>query len=439
MDKKKLIKIVVAALGGLAVALTAAVGVYMLWEKAPELSAEPGTLTEKVQQAPARVQQVPATEKPDQGQAFDTQRRDGVYTILLVGNDDGNGNTDTIMVAKLDTVRHNINFVSIPRDTLINVDWPIRKLNSVYWGAVSGGQDGITALIAQVKKLLGFEVDCYAVVDLDVFVQAVDAIGGIYFDVPEPVFYEDYWQGLYLDLDAGYQLLDGYQSMCLCRYRSGYSSGDLGRIEMQHQFLKAAADQLISRGSVPNIAEVLRLLANGTDTNLTDANIAYFIRQTLMCAPEDVNFYTAPNTPATVQGYSYAFIDLHDWLELVNSSLNPFSSPVGEGDLDMVYMLGGAVHCTGVLKGTHYFDFGGGGVRQDTELQEEPEPTEETEETAEPPESEAVEPTPAETAAPYPDFLFDGVNPRPSANAEGDVASAPETPAPAEDDWLSLH
>ncbi len=436
MDKKKLVRIILAAVGAIAVLVIAAVSVYMLWEEAPEVAAEPGVLAEKLPQAAAGVKAAPASEKPEQGQPFDTKRRDGVYTILLVGNDNGNGNTDTMMVAKLDTVRHSINCVSIPRDTLINVDWPIRKLNSVYWGAVNNGGSGIEALSAHVKRLLGFDVDCYAVLDLDAFVQAVDAIGGVYFDVPEPMFYEDYGQGLYLDLDAGYQLLDGYTSMCLCRYRSGYITGDLGRIEMQHKFLKAAAEQLIDLGNVPNIKELLSILSESMDTNLSDANIAWFIRQTLMCSSEDVNFYTAPNTTATVHGYSYAFLELYDWMDMVNSSLNPYTERVGEGDLDLVYMINGAVHCTGVLKGTRYFDMGGSTANAANVVEEATEEyTEEAQQTPaeEPPEPDIQAPEQTEPDNSGWDFLA-GYQP-PTADTQ---PSDQETGGDGGDDWLSF-
>lgn len=377
MDKKKIIRIICAAAGGLTVAVVAAVSAYMIWEKAPELDSAPSTLAEKLPSTPGSVTSSPEVEEQIKGIAFDTSRRDGVYTILLVGNDDGNGNTDTIMVGKIDTVRHSMNFVSIPRDTLINVDWPVRKLNSVYWGAVNNGGSGIDALLEHVKKLVGFDIDCYAVIDLEAFVKAVDTIGGVYFEVPEPIFYEDYWQGLYLDVDAGYQLLDGYQSMCLCRYRSGYITGDIGRIEMQHKFLKAAAEQFVDLGNIPNLSELVSILTESMDSNLTAANIAYFIRQALMCQSEDINFYTAPNTPAMAQSYSYAFLDLYDWMKLVNSSLNPYDSPVTEGNLDLVYILNGEVHCTAVLKGTWYFDFGKSQNKKPPMEVQEPEPPEE--------------------------------------------------------------
>lgn len=143
--------------------------------------------------------------------------------------------------------------------------------------------------------------------------------------------------------------------MGLCRYRKGYVNGDLERIEVQHAFLKAAAEQFIRLGNIPNVGNVTRLLADSMDTNLSAANLAYFIRQTLMCSPENINFYTAPNTPREVHALSYTFLDLYDWLELVNTTINPYTTPVTEGQLDLVYLHNGAACCTSVLNGAYYY------------------------------------------------------------------------------------
>ena len=364
-DRKKIIKILSAALGTLLTAAVAAFSVYFLWEQAPEVEKAPETLAEHIEEMPAAT---PAAEKKrqdkpgtDKGTAFDTNRRDGIYTMLLVGNDDGTGNTDTIMVGKLDTVRHTMSFVSIPRDTIINTDWSVRKINSVYWSAVNHGGVGIQALRKQVKKLTGFEVDCYAVIDLDAFERAVDAMGGIWFDVPQPMYYEDW-----IALEPGYQLLNGHQAMGLCRFRSDYTEGDIGRIEMQHAFLKAAAEQFIELGNIPDAPAVIKIIAESTDTNLTAPNIAYFFRQALMCSPEDIRFYTAPHTPAYVHDLSYAFIDLYDWLNMVNEQINPFDTAVSEGDLELVYLYNGNVCCTGVLNDPGYYRLGSpGGAQED--------------------------------------------------------------------------
>ena len=113
-----------------------------------------------------------------------------------------------------------------------------------------------------------------------------------------------------------------------------------------------------SLGNIPNIGKVAKILAENTDTNLSAANIAYFIRQALMCNTEDINFYTAPNTPQDVQQLSYTFLDLYNWIDLVNSTINPYTTPVSEGNLDLVYLHNGAVSCTTVLNGAYYYQLG---------------------------------------------------------------------------------
>ena len=54
------------------------------------------------------------------------------YTFLVLGSDDGNGNTDVNMVATFDTAKYTFNVVSIPRDTMVNVKWLPKKVNSLY-------------------------------------------------------------------------------------------------------------------------------------------------------------------------------------------------------------------------------------------------------------------------------------------------------------------
>jgi len=402
MDKKKWLRLLAIIGSSVAAVVAAVIGGYFLWEKPPETAAGNPVLADLAQPgetaAPAASASPRPTPTPDRGTAFDTDRQDGVYTLLLAGSDDGTGNTDTIMVGRLDTVRHTANFVSIPRDTLINVDTPIRKLNSVYWTAVYGGADGSEALRRHVKKLIGFDVDCYAVISLEAFEQAVDALGGIWFDVPRRMYYED---GPVIDLEPGYQLLNGEQAMWLCRYRSGYMNGDLDRIEVQHDFLKAAADQFLRLGSIPNIPEVAAILAENMDTNMTASNMAWFARQLLRCRSENIRFYTAPNTPSYVHDLSYTFLDLYNWIQMINDELNPSAQPVSEGMLDLVYLRGGEVCCTTTIQGISYFSLGrreSAPEESGGEYAEEAPPEEEPEEAPPPPESWITD---GEDAAPY--------------------------------------
>ena len=347
--KQKILKIVAIAVGALALLLIVLISAYMLWERAPAVdpTPEPVQLLTGADKKP---------EEMDKGIPFDTQRQDGVYTVLLAGSDNGTGNTDAILVGRIDTVNHKMDFVSIPRDTIVNVDWSIRKINSVYWGAKNNDGDGAEALKMHVRWLLGFNVDCYAVIDLSAFIDTIDALGGVDVNVQQDIDYEDPAQNIYIHVKQGKQHLSGYDSMCYVRYRAGYITGDLGRIEAQQGFMRDAAQQFISLGTLPNASKVVDILSERTDTNLTGPNIAFFLRQALKCDADDVNFYTMPNTSAFMQGYSYAFPALGEWLEMVNAYLNPYSSPVVASNLNMIFMSGSSVGCTSEMKGAWYFE-----------------------------------------------------------------------------------
>ena len=385
-DQKKLPRIALLILALLASLLLSLLFAYRVWEKPPQTAeavlqarvlpeatpALPETTPALPEETAAPLERPAPSESPSpspvpspspspteeplpEGEAIPTVRQDGVYTILLVGNDDGNGNTDTILLGRIDTVRHQMDFVSIPRDTLINTTWRVRRINTVYWGARNSGADGIEALKMQVGRLTGFRPDCAAVIDLQVFMDAVDLIGGVYFDVPAAMDYEDWSQDLFIHLQPGYQLLDGYQAMGLCRFRSGYVTGDLGRIEMQQQFLSACASQFLSLGNVPKARELVELLSDNLDTDLSAANMAFLLRQFLACGEEDIRFHLPPCDTATFGGCSYVLLQVSPWLDLINEYLNPFETPIRWGNVDIVYRSGNGVGCTGSLRDPDYY------------------------------------------------------------------------------------
>ena len=363
--QKKLLRIAVIVLAAAAALSLAAFGAYRIWEKPPELSAAALQNLNEAAETPAPPTESPrAAVKPSQtpaptptmeplpeGEAIETSRQDGIYTILLVGNDNGNGNTDTIILCKMDTIRHQMDFVNIPRDTLINSPWDTRRVNAVYWGTKNGGGDGIGALKWQISRLTGFQPDSVAVIDLQDFVDAVDLIGGIWFDVPIQMDYDDE----NIHLQPGYQLLDGFQAMGLCRFRSDYITGDLGRIEMQQQFMSACSAQFLSLGNVPKARELIKLLSEKMDTDLSAANMAFLLRQYMACKEEDIRFHTAPVDVATFADRSYVLLQVDPWLELINEYFNPYDAPIRWRNVDIVYLKGDGVGCTGSLQDPDYY------------------------------------------------------------------------------------
>ena len=207
----------------------------------------------------------PGAERPDEDQNYEFgegprlsgDRKEEFYTFLLVGRDTGGGgNTDTLMVMAYDIPNQTLNVMSIPRDTMVNVPWDIKRINSVYNYAPYYDKDGIQFLKEEVSYLIGFQPDYTIVVEWEAVGELVDAIGGVYFDVPRRMYYNDLSQHFKIDLQPGYQLLDGNGAMGVLRWRhnsddsghilnSGYAMGDLGRIKTQQAFLTAMVDQLL--------------------------------------------------------------------------------------------------------------------------------------------------------------------------------------------------
>lgn len=357
--KKKKGKIFLIILIALLVLIAAVVAFYFMWEQAPQTAQEKAAAAEtaatEADVTPAATPTPTPTPVLDGGVAPQNERQDGVYTVLLAGVDLYTGHTDTIVVGKVDTNAHKMDFVSIPRDTLLNMDGDMRKINAVYDQAVQAGKDGMEALKMRVEQVVGFEIDCYAMIDLDAFIEVIDAVGGIDYYVDEPIYYDDVWQNMFIYYPVGMVHLDGEKAMALVRYRAGYLNADIGRIEVQHKFLKACFEQFISLGNIPNVGKVIDILTESLDTDLSAKNIAYFMRQALMCKVEDITFNTMPNAAKTIGGYSYAVIVLYNWIDMINEYLNPYMQEITSADLDVMYNDIYGYGCTREVQGGWYY------------------------------------------------------------------------------------
>ena len=182
-------------------------------------------------------------------------RKEYCYTILVSGLDDDNGGSDTNILVRFDAVGKSIDLVSLPRDTLLNHEWASNKLNFAY------AKGGTELLRTEIENLLGIPVDFYVTVNLKGFIALVDQIGGVDFDVPVDMDYDDPYQDLHIHYKKGLQHLNGQQAMEVVRWRKnndgvGYATADIGRIETQQAFLTQVAKQLLKIDNVPAMAQV---------------------------------------------------------------------------------------------------------------------------------------------------------------------------------------
>ena len=221
-------------------------------------------------------------------------RREGVYTFLLVGRDDGGGgNTDTIMVGCFDTVNGTVDVLNIFRDTLVDVPWEIKKINSVY------NQQGLEGLQEKIKDLIGYTPDYYFVVELEAVAELVDAIGGVDYEVPHNMDYDDPTQDLHIHFKQGMQHLNGEDAVRLLRWRKNNSGeklsvGDIGRVEIQQSFLKAMLSQSVRLGNLTKLQQIANIVTRNLDSNLKYGEMIWFGEQALGLRQDGIHFHSLP-------------------------------------------------------------------------------------------------------------------------------------------------
>ena len=208
--------------------------------------------------------------------------------------------TDTIILASYDPKTQEAALLSIPRDTFIGeneayaTSWD--KINAVY-------QTGAENTLKEVRELTGINVQYYLKVDTEALKALVDEIGGVYFDVPIDMHYTDRGQNLYIDLKAGYQLLDGDKAEQLVRFRHNsdgstypveYGIEDLGRMRTKKEFLTQLLKQSNEKMDLNKILGFLDIMEKYVETNLNFDAIKDYIPYVLEFNTDNIKTGTLP-------------------------------------------------------------------------------------------------------------------------------------------------
>ncbi|GAA4853764.1 LCP family protein [Actinomycetospora corticicola] len=146
---------------------------------------------------------------------------------LSTGEADGN-RTDTMMIVHVGSFGGQTSIVSLPRDSLVDVDGTTARLNSAY---SSGGPQ---LLARTVEQSTGLRIDHYAEIGFEGFASMVDAVGGVEMCLDEAI--DDPKAGI--DLPSGCQELNGPNALGFVRTRA-FPNADLQRVQNQRKFLSA--------------------------------------------------------------------------------------------------------------------------------------------------------------------------------------------------------
>ncbi|MBD5153734.1 MAG: LCP family protein [Oscillibacter sp.] len=312
--------------------MTALVGLYKCFSKEPTPKSDLPQNAPETDEADSALEPGAAASSRD----LNNGRKERFHTILLGGLDDENGGSDTNLLVAVDAKSGKIDVVSLPRDTLLNVSWSVKKLNNAYH------HGGFTQTMSEVSRLLGIPVDHYITVDLKAFVELVDAIEGVDFEVPLDMDYDDDWQNLHIHIPQGFRHLDGKEALQVVRWRqnndgTGYATADIGRIGTQQAFLTAAAKQMLQISNWDKIHTYAEIFQKWVGTDLELANLIWLGEQALTAGSDNITFHTLPGDGAGYyKGGSYYVLDPEATLEMVNTYFNPYKSDLTLEDMDIL-------------------------------------------------------------------------------------------------------
>lgn len=260
-------------------------------------------------------------------------RRSGVSAILLCGADIGGERTDTMMLLYVDANQKKAGLLTLPRDTYtVTAYGDSNKLNSAY-GRNGGGEEGIAVLFDYVQDTIGYRPDGYVLIELPMLRDLVDLMGGVEFEVPQSMDSQGVSGGVHLE--AGLQHLSGEQALGLLRFRYGYYNQDLGRQDVQKNFLKACMEQWITADNLGKLTEVLKLFRAQSLTDLGTGNFLWFGWSLLRIGFSNIYTDTLPGYATMIGDQSYYVLYPGEVAKMVQDRYNPYKVEITRDMLDI--------------------------------------------------------------------------------------------------------
>jgi len=184
------------------------------------------------------------------------------FSVLVLGVDErenDNGRSDTIIILAVNPVLKSTKMVSIPRDTLTEIEGKgvKDKINHAY------AFGGIEMAMKSVEHLLDIPIDYVVQVNMESFKEIVDAVGGITvnnlldFKVGDESF------------PKGQLSLTGEEALSFVRMRYEDPRGDFGRQDRQKLVIQAVLKQGASVNSLLNYKSIFSAIGTNVKTNMT--------------------------------------------------------------------------------------------------------------------------------------------------------------------------
>ena len=214
----------------------------------------------------------------------------GPQTILLMGSDVRKidrqrglkGNSDTMILVRLDPTKKATALLSIPRDLKARIPGHgTAKINAAF-------PEGGTRLTVKTiqENLPGIQINHVVNTNFKGFQALVNKVGCVYVDIDRRYFNDNAIAYATIDVKPGYQKMCGSRALDYVRFR--HEDTDLVRGARQQDFIRQARSQVGVKKILEDRKEFLRLFGKYTDTDI------HGLQQTLSLLKVIASFRRAP-------------------------------------------------------------------------------------------------------------------------------------------------
>jgi len=195
---------------------------------------------------------------------------------LIIGYDhragDGTGSpsrSDTMMLLRADPTSKTISLLSLPRDLIVPIYCPSRSGGSavpVDHGRINSAYAfcGATGSLETVRHLTGVPINYLISVNFGGFVATVNKLGGVWLDIDRRYYNKNVGtietNYANIDLQPGYQLMNGRQALEFVRFR--HTDSDLYRLARQQEFVSAMRQQAAHSLGPTSIVRIINTIAH---------------------------------------------------------------------------------------------------------------------------------------------------------------------------------
>ena len=270
---------------------------------------------------------------------------EGQYSILFLGFDEEELNSDVMWVVQFDIGNGAMNILQIPRDCCLPdyTSSVTKKFNSIY-SCGDPNKIPIQRVVDAVQENFGIPIDAYITTACFDIVRMVDIIGGIPIHLDNEIIYE-------ADkiIPAGDVVLDGQQAEWFVRFRHEWLQGDIGRMQNQRRFMAAAMMKLFNivedEGRIKLYSYIKQIKDEEliyTDLSIDDMSKVADFASTLsmdnvhvnMVPGEDAWFYADDG-----EKYSVYSVHKQETIDMLNEYFRPYQVDMNEDSTTIVELV----------------------------------------------------------------------------------------------------